>query len=239
MALFLKADWEQIVMANYQIDPKYLIPYLPAGVEIDLFEDKCYISLVGFLFKNTKLFSIPVPFFGSFEEINLRFYVTRKDDTGLKRGVVFINETIPYAIVAWVANALYNEKYTRVPTRHQHSKTQDSSVIKFEWLHKKQWNSLQVEYANESSSMKEGTLEHFIFEHYYGYTKVSDCITEEYRLQHPSWNTHHIQDFAIACNFESMYGLNFKILNATTPTSIYIAQGSQVGIEWKRNQIKM
>ena len=39
MALFLKADWENIIMANYEIDPLILHPYLPNGVEIDLFDD--------------------------------------------------------------------------------------------------------------------------------------------------------------------------------------------------------
>ena len=71
------------------------------------------------MFKNTQLFNIPIPWFGTFEEINLRFYVTRKEGNQIKRGVVFINETIPYPIVAWVANKLYNEHYTVVPTKHE------------------------------------------------------------------------------------------------------------------------
>jgi uncharacterized protein YqjF (DUF2071 family) len=49
--------------------------------------------------------------FGTFEEINLRFYVVRKEGNTVKRGVVFINETIPYPIVALMANKLYNEHY--------------------------------------------------------------------------------------------------------------------------------
>jgi len=51
------------------------------------------------MFKKTKLFNIPIPKFGTFEEINLRFYVVRKENNTLKREVVFINETIPYSIV--------------------------------------------------------------------------------------------------------------------------------------------
>ena len=70
MSLFLKARWEHIIMANYEIEPKMLLPFLPKGVALDLFEGKCYISLVGFMFKNTKLFNIPIPYLGTFEEIN-------------------------------------------------------------------------------------------------------------------------------------------------------------------------
>ena len=129
MVLFLKANWEQIIMANYEIDPEVLKPFLPKGVEIDLFNNKCYISLVGFMFKNTKIFNIPIPFFGNFEEINLRFYVVKKEKNKIKRGVVFINETIPYPIVAWVANKLYKEHYTVVPTKHQFKKEKKTLAI--------------------------------------------------------------------------------------------------------------
>jgi uncharacterized protein YqjF (DUF2071 family) len=71
MAKFLKANWENIIMANYVIDPKILVPFLPKGVELDLFNGKAYISLLGFMFKKTKLFNIPIPYIVTFEEINL------------------------------------------------------------------------------------------------------------------------------------------------------------------------
>jgi hypothetical protein len=56
--------------------------------------------------------------FGNFEEINLRFYVVRKEGI-IKTRCGFINETIPYPIVAWMANKLYKEHYTVVPTKHE------------------------------------------------------------------------------------------------------------------------
>lgn len=239
MALFLKADWENIIMANYEIDPQILVPYLPKGVEIDLFEDKCYISLVGFMFKNTQLFNIPIPWFGTFEEINLRFYVLRKEGNQIKRGVVFINETIPYPIVAWVANKLYKEHYTVVPTKHEHNLGSDSHQIQFEWLVDTKWNSIDVSYSKGTQSMKSNSLERFIYEHYYGYTKVSENKTEEYHLQHPSWKTHSILEYKIDCDFEAMYGKDFAVLNETQPAAVFIAKGSKVGIEWKRNQLTL
>ena len=90
-------------MANYSIDPTILLPYLPAGLELDLYNGKAYVSLVGFMFKRSRIFNIPIPFMGTFEEVNLRFYVKRKVDGTYRRGVVFINETVPYKPVAWLA----------------------------------------------------------------------------------------------------------------------------------------
>ena len=114
MKTFLKAQWQNLIMANYAIDAKYLLPYLPAGVELDTYEGQTYVSLVGFLFKDTKLFNVPIPFLGTFEEVNLRFYVVRKVGNELRRGVVFINETVPNKTVAWVANKLYKEHYIAI-----------------------------------------------------------------------------------------------------------------------------
>jgi uncharacterized protein YqjF (DUF2071 family) len=238
MSIFLKANWEHIIMANYKIDPEILMPFLPKGVELDLFEGNAYVSLVGFMFKNTKLFNIPIPKLGTFEEINLRFYVVRKEGDQIKRGVVFINETIPYPIVAWMANKLYKEHYTVVPTRHQIDEIHDTKKVNFEWLLNKKWNSITVEAKQETTRMQPDSLEQFIYEHYYGYTKFNEKKTLEYKLQHPSWNTHQILNYTIECDFTAMYGETFSVLNNTQPEAVFMAEGSLVKIEWERTQLK-
>lgn len=239
MALFLKAKWEHIIMANYVIDPNILLYFLPKGVELDTYNGKCYVSLVGFMFKNTRVFGVPIPKFGTFEEINLRFYVKRTEGNEVKRGVVFINETIPYPIVAWVANKLYKEHYTVVPTKHSIEIGSENQKIQFEWLVNNSWNSIYVATKIASESMESGSLEEFIYQHYFGYTKVSDFTTEEYKLQHPSWQIHDITNFQINCDFEAMYGKAFSVLNKTSPAAVFMAKGSEVGVEWKRNKIKL
>ena len=239
MAIFLKANWENIIMANYEIDPKILIPFVPKGVDLDFFNGKCYISLVGFMFKNTKIFNVPIPFFGNFEEINLRFYVKRIEGNTIKRGVVFINETIPYPIVAWVANKLYNEHYTVVPTKHKISSEKFSKKVKFEWLLNNKWNSISVMSSLSTEKMAPNSLESFIYEHYYGYTKTAKNETQEYKLQHPSWKINEVLTYQIECDFVAMYGKSFSVLNKMEPETVFIAEGSAVGIEWKRSKLNL
>lgn len=237
MAIFLKAKWEQLIMANYAVNPAVLAPFLPARVTLDLFDGKAYVSLVGFLFKDTKLFNIPIPWFGTFEEINLRFYVSRIENGKVKRGVVFINETIPYPVVAWVANKLYKEHYTVVKTRHSIERGIDKKRINYEWLLNKKWNRIAVQAYNEAKVMETDSLQQFIFEHYYGYTKASEVSTEEYRLQHPSWLVNEVIDYDIDCDFAQMYGPAFANLSSAVPDSVYLAEGSAVAIEWKRHKL--
>jgi uncharacterized protein YqjF (DUF2071 family) len=224
-------------MANYAVDPTILIPYLPKGVELDSFEGKCYVSLVGFMFNKTKIFNVPIPYLGSFEEINLRFYVVRKDGDTLKRGVVFINETVPYAAVAWMANYLYKEHYTAVKTKHDWELTDTSKKINYSWKKDKKWNTIQVNAQSKSNSMKNGSVEAFIFEHYFGYTRVNEHKTLEDGINHPSWKINQVIDHSIDCDFEQMYGSDFAFLNAQQPDNVILAEGSNVSVKWKRNAI--
>jgi uncharacterized protein YqjF (DUF2071 family) len=60
--VFLSAEWRDLVMLNYAVDPKLLTGYAPRGTLLDSFEGKTYLSLVGFRFCHTKLFGrLPVP----------------------------------------------------------------------------------------------------------------------------------------------------------------------------------
>ncbi|MBU3663999.1 MAG: DUF2071 domain-containing protein, partial [Bacteroidetes bacterium] len=151
--IFLKARWENLVMANYEVKPDMLKTYLPKGLEIDLFEGKAYVSLVGFMFKNTNLFNLPIPFLGTFEEINLRFYVKRTEGDTIKRGVVFINETVPYKPVAWLANKLYKEHYIAIPTKNKISILPQIKRIRYDWKINQNWNDIKVEASNYKEAM--------------------------------------------------------------------------------------
>lgn len=236
MTDFLKAKWENLVMANYSIPPALLLPYLPKGVELDYFEGQTFVSLVGFLFKDTQIFKVPIPFFGTFEEVNLRFYVIRKEGNETKRGVVFINETVPSKVVALVANYLYKEHYVSIPTKHRWEISREMKKIEYEWKINQEWNRIYVEASPESSPMKPDTIEEFIFEHYYGYTKIDSNSAEEYNIRHARWNVSEIINYEIDCNFEAMYGSDFAFLKNKKPDSIMIADGSPVSVKWKRNR---
>ncbi len=231
---FLSARWENLIMANYEVPPAVLIPYLPHGVELDFHHNKTYVSLVGFMFKKTSLFNIPIPFLGTFEEINLRFYVKRLEGDTIKRGVVFINETVPYKAVAWLANKLYKEQYIAIPTKNTIESTGISKHIKYQWKIKNHWNHLAVNAAPEKEEMVAGSIEEFIFEHYYGYTKIDTQVSQEYRVNHPRWQVNKVTDYSIDCDFPAMYGNDFSFLKNQQPASVILAEGSSVTVNWKR-----
>lgn len=231
---FLSARWENIIMANYEVDAYLLNPYLPAGVELDSFNNKVYVSLVGFMFKRTKLFGIPIPLLGTFEEINLRFYVKRIQGDTIKRGVVFINETVPYKPVAWLANKLYKEHYIAVPAKSSIIHTSSGKSIQYDWKINKSWNHIAVNADNKKEPMIPGGHEEFIFEHYYGYTKVNEHHSQEYKVEHSRWQVNKVHNYSIDCDFRSMYGKDFSFLSDSKPETVFLAEGSPVSVKWKR-----
>ena len=97
---FLKAEWRDLVLVNYEVPEELLRPYLPNGTEIDAFEGKVYASLVAFMFRRTRVLGVPWPMHVNFEEVNLRFYVRRKTPDGWRRGVVFVKEIVPRPAIA-------------------------------------------------------------------------------------------------------------------------------------------
>ena len=91
--------------------------------------------------------------------------------------------------------------------------------------------------AAQEKEMAPDSFEEFIFEHYYGYTKIDSHTTEEYRVNHPRWQTNEVLEYCIDCDFEKMYGPAFKYLATEKPATVFAAEGSAVSVNWKRKRL--
>lgn len=231
---FMHAEWNDLIFINYEIHPQFLEKYVPKGTEIDLWNGKCYISLIGFMFEEVKIMGLKVPFHINFEEVNLRFYVKRCDEGVWKRGVVFIKEIVPKHAITFVANTLYNEQYQTLPMRHKRTSDDDSLLFKYEWKKNLFWNSISVETQKELSPITENSEAEFISEHYYGYTVSPSKKTVEYEVTHPKWQQYIVRNFDINVDFETVYGKEFAFLQNLKPASCFVAKGSKITIESKK-----
>lgn len=231
MSTFLTAAWRKLIMAQYVVDPAILAPWLPPGVDLDLFQGRCYVSLVGFIFDRVRVLGLPVPLHTRFEEVNLRFYVARTEPDGTrKRGVVFIREFVPRAAITIIANSLYEEPYATLPMRHSIVDNPGVLTVSYSWRHTGTWHSVAVEADPVSQPIAAGSEEEFITEHYWGYTKRSRGNTSEYGVQHPRWQVYPIRQFGGKADFATLYGPAFASLNARPPDSLLLAEGSAVTV---------
>jgi uncharacterized protein YqjF (DUF2071 family) len=227
---FLTAEWRKLIMANYVVAEDLLQPYLPVGTELDKYNGCCYVSLVGFLFQNTRLKSIPVPFHRTFEEVNLRLYVQHTRSNGeRRRGVVFISELVPRFALSLVANTIYGENYATMPLRHRWDQNAERRSVRYEWRHKNRWNKLQVEAALDPTPIEGDSPEEFFTEHYWGYTKRGGW-TSEYQVLHPRWMVYPVLQHSIDVDFGELYGREFASLSERAPESILLAEGSEIEV---------
>ena len=231
---FLNAEWRKLAMANYAIDKDILQKYIPAKTELDLWNNTCYVSLVGFMFINVKLKGLKIPFHVNFEEVNLRFYVKHKENTEWKRGVVFIKEIVPKPALTIIANTIYKEHYETLPMKHTWTESENTRTAEYNWRCKGQWQTFKVTADKAQIPIAEGSEAEFITEHYWGYSRHSDRKTIEYEVVHPKWQQYAVQDCAIDEDFGLVYGQDFALLNGVRPMSVFLAEGSAISVESKR-----
>lgn len=227
---FLSAEWRYLAMLNYEINPAILEPHLPPGTELDLWQDKTLVSIVGFLFLNTRVLGIPIPFHTNFEEVNLRFYVRRKSEEGWRRGVVFVKEIVPKWAIAFVARVLYNESYAAMPMRHVIDRAETGLSVEYGWHFDQRWHHLRVKTKGAPQSLVPDSEEAFITEHYWGYARQKDGSGVEYGVEHPQWQVWPVGEHEFVCDVAGLYGPPFVATLQAEPSSAFLAEGSAVTV---------
>jgi uncharacterized protein YqjF (DUF2071 family) len=232
--IFLTASWRFLAMLNYEIDPAALAARVPAGTEIDLWNGRALVSMVGFLFLDTRLRGVPIPFHRDFEEVNLRFYVRRRGPEGWRRGVVFVKEIVPRRALAAVANRVYGESYVAMPMRHgvdlEEGRLREGGGVEYGWRHRGAWQALRARTAGPAAPAPAGSEEEFVTEHYWGYARPPGGGSIEYRVEHPRWNVWQVAAAELECDAADLYGPEFAAPLAARSTSAFVADGSAVAV---------
>jgi uncharacterized protein len=229
--IFLTAEWLNLAMLNYHVDASMLLPHVPRGTELDFWNGRTFVSLVGFRFLKTKVFGVSFPFHRNFDEINLRFYVKRREGNEVRRGVVFIKEIVPRWAIAAAARAFYGEKYVSLPMSHEIlADDQRRIAVEYAWKSQGRWNKMALQTSGQPQLPQEGSEEQFITEHYWGYAAQKNGGCTEYRVDHPSWKVWKAQSSRFDGDAAHLYGPTLAAALQNAPASAFLAQGSQVTV---------
>ena len=226
---FLTANWRYLAMLSFAVEPKILQPFVPIGTELDFHQGQTFLSVVGFLFLDTRVIGLPIPLHRNFEEVNLRFYVRRKSADEWRRGVVFVRELVPRAAIAIVARTFYGEPYSALPMRHVLEHKEGRLFAEYQWRRGRRWETLAMTATGEPRTAPQGSHEEFITEHYWGYTaRRSRC--SEYRVEHPCWRLWNAGTTKFDADVATLYGPQFVETLAAPPVSAFIAEGSHIEV---------
>ena len=232
---FLTARWEHVILLNYAVPAGILEPRVPRGTELDTWQGVTLVSLVGFLFADTRVRGVAIPGHREFEEVNLRFYVRRRTDEAVRRAVVFIRELVPRRAVPAVARWVYNEPYLTVPMGHAISVDADSGgPAHYSWRFRGAPYALWAYVRGPAQPLTEGSEAEFVTEHHWGYTRQRDGGTLEYRVERPPWHVWTRAEARFEGPAADLYGDDFGSILAAPPRSVYVAVGSAVAVGFGR-----
>jgi uncharacterized protein YqjF (DUF2071 family) len=233
-SVFLTAQWRHLAMLNFEIDPAVVRPLVPTGTELDDWRGRTFVSLVGFMFLDTRVLGVGIPRHRDFEEVNLRFYVRRRTSEGWRRAVVFVKELVPRAAIAMAARVFYGESYLAVPMSHRISVTGEGAAairqVSYRWRYERQENEIRVTVHGDASEITAGSQEEFITEHYWGYTRQRRGGTLEYQVEHPRWRAWTAVDARLEGDPGRLYGGRFTHRLKGPPASAFLADGSEVSV---------
>lgn len=230
---FLTAEWRHLAMAHFAVDPRVVAPFVPHGTELDDWNGTTFVSLVGFLFLNTRVLGVAIPFHRDFEEVNLRFYVRRRTSDGWRRAVSFVREIVPRRAIAITARILYGERYAALPMGHRIdgcAGEQAPQAVSYSWRLKGRENRLDMHAEGEFFECAPGSDAEFLMEHSWGYSRRRGGATIEYRVEHPRWRVRRASSVELDCDIAALYGSGFVECLSARPASAFLAEGSKVTV---------
>lgn len=230
MGPFLTARWEHLALLNFECPPELLEPRVPAGTELDLWNGAALVTLVAFMFRDTRVWGIPIPGHRTFEEVNLRFYVRREGRGEGRRGVVFIRELVPRSAVAVVARWLYNEPYRTASMSHSiELDPERGGTVEYAWRTGGDSFGVVAEAEGPAREPDAGSEAEFVTEHYRGYTRQRDGGTLEYRVEHTRWSAWDAE-VRSGGPWRSLYGPGLGSVMDRGPRSSFLALGGPVAV---------
>lgn len=219
-SIFMTGNWQDLIMSTFEVDKKILEPYLPNNTELDLFNGKALMSMVAFTFSKVKFFGYKVPFHQRFGQINFRFYVKSKIDK--TKGVVFIKEFAPKPIIAFIANAFYNEPYFFKKIDLKKTTNYKDLAVKYSY------KNLRIEVTSKLQKLKKNAIEQFIVDRYIAFIKSYSNKTIQYKIDHKPWNVYKTESLNINKNILTLLPEKFK--NAKYISSCFV-DGSYVTVQ--------
>ncbi len=104
----MRMRWLDLLFAHWIVPVADVRPLIPAALQLDLFEGRCYVGAVPFLMENVgPRYVPPLPGLHAFPELNLRTYVT----AGGKPGVWFFSLDAGQKLAVRVARKFFHLPY--------------------------------------------------------------------------------------------------------------------------------
>ncbi|MEY2966780.1 MAG: hypothetical protein RLY50_830 [Actinomycetota bacterium] len=153
----MRQQWRDLAYLHFDYDPDVVQRLLPPPLSVDTFDGRAWVGLVPFSMRRISFPPFPpVPWLGSFPEVNVRTYVVRDGRPGVWFFSLDVNRLLP----AVAARASYRLPYCWGSASNTRLGSTLSSSVRRRWPTSGPLTSLEIEIG---SPIAEPTaFEHFL-----------------------------------------------------------------------------
>lgn len=209
-------EWNRALFLHYKVPYELLRQLVPTGLQLDSYNNDCYISLVAFTMEKIRPKQLPaISFISDFHEINIRTYV-EKDG---KKGVYFLNIEAGKLLSAIVAKCLSGLPYEFATIKRADNQYNSEN--------KKKNFLLDVSFDIEEIILEKTPLDLWLTERYCLFLDIKESLFR-YDIHHQEWNLRGLKI--------NKLNVNYHLKNISLSPNYHLchySDGTQV-ISWNR-----
>ena len=180
--------WHDLLFAHWPVSPDVMRPLVPEELELDLFDGRAWVGVVPFRMSGVRLRFLPaVPGVGAFPELNVRTYAR----LGERAGVHFFSLDATSRVAVETARAWFRLPYYRARMRLEHEGT--DVLYRSHRVDARgpglRHAELTARYGpvGPPEPARPGTLEHFLTERYWLFTRARSGELVVGPIHHAPW----------------------------------------------------
>ncbi len=174
-------EWNKAIFLHYQVDLVELQKYVTSELEIDLFEDKAWISIVAFSMERIRPRNLPAfPLISNFHEVNIRTYVKHLGKTGVYFLSIEAGKKISCEIARKVSKLPY--RFSKVERSKNVFQSENSSFN----------DRLHIQYSIANKIQQKTKLDEWLTERYALY-QDSNNVINAFEIHHVEWPLYDVK----------------------------------------------
>lgn len=211
---FAKQSWKDVLFLHWPISPEVLHPLIKSPLELDIFKDQAWISVVLFQARDSRMRGMPKALaYPPFLQLNLRTYVLFNN----KPGIYFFSVDTNHSLVVQGAK-LFSIPFQKSKMAQKKINNRFIFTSNRVQSYYRQAN-FTVTYQPKSTSFtpKTGTLNHWLIERYSFWTIKNKRIYEG-SLTHKPWQ---LQPAFADVSLSKLFPFPYEFLLSQDPLTYY------------------
>ncbi len=205
----LRQQWHELAYFHWPYEPHAVQTLLPPGVTVDTFDGAAWVGLIPFEMRRVRVGPTPpIPWLGSFIEVNVRTYVT---DPNGRRAVWFFSLDVPRSAIVAVARSVFALPYCWAYADHEVDDLHHRYRIDRRWPGRGPAMADMAFTVGDRLDVEDVTpLDHFLTARWALLTQRRGRLRYG-RVHHQRWPLHRVDDVVVSQNVIEAAGLTAPI----------------------------